>query len=282
MSSTLLNKYLIKKKKDLLDYAKLLESLIKYENNTLWKNKEKFIIYAKEVISKYVDNYYFDNNIHRDNPIEYANDNINSILKSLILYCKEKNELGLLQEKKNETFLLSVIITTSAYLDISTNVIDGNYPDTKAKFKFLLDYFNKTNILKVYLNNNHIISNIFELVRKKRSKEEKFFDSFENDLIYNEYVLNNDSYDVIKHIKLDLNGYDSNLVKKYEEEYYEKYLEISLELLEVKLIKELLTNKEVNKYNVYLEKKVNDNILKEIKDSILNNYVTFKNKEEEK
>ena len=274
MSDTLLKKYLGKKKKDLLDYAKLLESLLKLEKNTLWNNKTEFSQYAKEVINIYVDEFYFDNNIHRDNPVEYCNDNINTVLKCLIKYCKENNQLDLLQNNKNETFLLSVLITTSAYLDIATNVVDGNYNDTKTKFRFLLEYFQKTNILKVYRRNNKLISNIFEEIRKRRIKEEKFFASFTSPLVYNEYLKKENYYFVKFHYNIaGLNSLNKNLKIELVDEYMDKLLKISLELLEVKLIQELLTNKEVNKYLVRVSNKVNENIFSNIKESILENYV---------
>ncbi len=272
MSSTLLNKYLIKKKKDLLEYAKILESLITLENNTLWKNKSEFNLYAKEVINNYVNDYYFDNNIHRDNPIEYSNDNINSILKSLIVYCKENNKLALLNDNKNETFLLSVIVTTSAYLDIATNIVDGNYYDTKAKFKYLLEYFQKTNILKVYINNSRLISSLFEKIRSNRSSDEKFFNSFEELEIKNNYLKENDYYQVDFEYKLK-GIYDNNLIMKIKKNYEDTLKEISLELLEVRLIKELITNNEVNKYLIKVDKDLNKESYQNITDSILKDYV---------
>lgn len=272
MSNSLLNKYLAKKKKDLLDYAKIIETLIKLDNNTLWSKKEEFINYAKEVIDRYVDTFYFDNNIHRDNPIEYANDNINSVLKSLISYCNETKQTILLQEKKNETFLLSVILTTSAYIDISTNVVDGNYLDTKAKFKYLLEYYKNTNILKVYVNNAKTVSKIFETVRKKRSKEEKFFNSFDSDAVYIDYIPQNNYY--FTKFKYNIEGidsYDEELVKQVTDEYHNRLLKIFMELLELKVIKELVTNNEVNNYLVV----VNDDneIFDDIRNTILNNYI---------
>ena len=72
---------------------------------------------------------------------------ISNVLKSIIDYCKDNNNLGVLKTYKDETFLLSVLICTSCYLDFACNVVDGNYVDTKNKFKYLLLYLKKTNIL---------------------------------------------------------------------------------------------------------------------------------------
>src|SRR5699024_4546399 len=128
----------------------------------------------------YADKYYFDNNVHRDNPIEYANDNINFVLQAIIEYIKTNNKQSMLRDLKNETFLLSVIICTSCYLDIATNVVDGNYVDTKNKFKYLLSYLKKTKILKVYNNDRVRINELFNALKKNAKEDGKFFQYFEN------------------------------------------------------------------------------------------------------
>lgn len=247
-----MGKYLTKKKKDLVEYSKVLETLITLENNTLWKNKQEFSAYAKDVINYYVDHYYFDNNTHRDNPIEYSNDNINSVLKSLIEYCKEVGKTSLLIEKKNETFLLSVIITTACYVDISTNVVDGNYSDTKNKFKYLLQYLQKTNILKVYINNQTAINNLFKKLKATTTNEDKFFKAFVQDNSYNKYQLytKEPDYNLVSYMyKIDgLDEFDQEMVKKINKEYEDKYLNISYELLSVELLKEYISNSEVKTY----------------------------------
>ena len=131
MSLSVIDKYVEKKKKDILEYSKVLESLITLEDNKMWNNKTEFAVNCKEIIALYANTYYFLNNVHRDNPIDYLNDNINNVLKSIIEYCKKTSKESMLRELKNETFLLSVIISTACYLDIATNVVDGNFTDTK-------------------------------------------------------------------------------------------------------------------------------------------------------
>ncbi len=271
MISNLKSKYLSKKAKNLNDYAKSLESIITLENNTLWKTKQEFLEYAKEVIDLYVNNYYFDNNMHRDNPIEYVNDNINVVLKALVSYCKKNNQTLMLKEKKNETFLLSVIVTVATYLDIATNIVDGNFLDTKNKFKYLLKYLENTKILKIYLNNIPTINNLFDLIKKNNSNEEKFFKCFENELYYNSYekYTDDDKYYLVKfnYQVNDLDEYDTKLVKEIEDKYQDKYFKISYELLEIYYLKELISNREiptflipVNKDNIKL---IGDSYLKE-------------------
>ena len=175
MSLNVIEKYVEKKKKDLFEYAKILEEIIKVENNTLWKNKEEFKGLTKGIIEEYANIYYFENNVNRNNPIKYSNDNINNVLQSMIKYCQKYNSLNILKINKNETFLLSVIICSACYLDFACNVVDGNYVDTKNKFKYLLNYLKKTNILKVYANDKVNINALFEQIKRNIKEDEKAF-----------------------------------------------------------------------------------------------------------
>ena len=53
MSLSVIDKYVEKKKKDLLEYAKILETLITLEENKMWKNKSEFSNICKDVIAIY-------------------------------------------------------------------------------------------------------------------------------------------------------------------------------------------------------------------------------------
>ena len=60
---------------------------------------------------------------------------------------------------------------------------------------------------------------------------------------------------------------------KIKKNYEDTLKEISLELLEVRLIKELITNNEVNKYLIKVDKDLNKESYQNITDSILKDYV---------
>lgn len=246
MSLNPIDKYVSKKKRDLLEYAKILESMITIDDNKLWNNKKEFIKYAVDVIDYYVDNYYFDNNSNRDNPVLYSNDNINYVLKSIIEIFKRNNTANLVKERKNETFLLSVIICTSCYLDFATNVVDGNFNDTKSKFKYLLDYFRKTNILNVS-SSKYWVNDLFDLIKKNNSLDNKFLDSFKLDNICNEYNRYNNMYYTFKFkYRIDeLTDMDEGLVNKVISKYNAKFNEMSYDLLFVHILKEYISNDEM-------------------------------------
>lgn len=257
MSLSVINKYITKKEKDLLSYAKILESLISIENNKMWQSKKEFSVFAKEIIEIYSEKYYFQNNIHKENPIEYSNDNINFVLKSIIEYCRLHDKMEMLRNWKNETFLLSVIICTACYVDFASNVVDGDIQDTKNKFKYLLSYLRKTKILEVK-DNKYFINDLFDEVKKNASEDKKILEYLDSDDFRNEYKMISNNpvyYEVLFSYEVPgLKEFDETLTKGVLKKYDAKIREISYDLLEVHLLKELIGNIEMDKYLIRINK----------------------------
>ena len=261
MSLSVIDKYISKKSKDLLEYAKILESIISIEDNNLWHSKKDFTKYAKEVIENYADNYYFQNNIHKDNPIEYSNDNINFVLKAILEYCRLHDTIDIVKLRKNETFLLSVIICSACYVDFACNAVDGDYQDTKNKFKYLLSYLRKTKVLNVK-DNKYFVNDLFEAIKKNAAEDKKILSGLESEAFKNTYkMLSNNPviYDVSYTYSIpDLENFDENLSKRVLATYENKFFEMSLDVLELKILEELISNKEMPTYvirvNKYLKK----------------------------
>lgn len=257
MSLSVINRYITKKEKDLLSYAKILESLISIENNKMWQSKKEFSVFAKEIIEIYSEKYYFQNNIHKENPIEYSNDNINFVLKSIIEYCRLHDKMEMLRSWKNETFLLSVIICTACYVDFASNVVDGDIQDTKNKFKYLLSYLRKTKILEVK-DNKYFINDLFDEVKKNASEDKKILEYLDSDDFRNEYKMISNNpvyYEVLFSYEIPgLKEFDETLTKGVLKKYDAKIKEISYDLLEVHLLKELIGNIEMDKYLIRINK----------------------------
>ncbi|MEG1506622.1 MAG: hypothetical protein RR478_03890 [Bacilli bacterium] len=252
MSVNVIDKYKSKKKKDLVEYSKILESIITLETNTLWSNKQTFSALCKEIVEYYVETYYFENNKNRNNPIEYSNDNINFVLLSIIEYYKSIFKPDMIKDNKNETFLLAVIICSASYVDIASNVIDGSYVDVKENIKILLNHLKKTNLLKIYDKDKVTLNSLFKDIKKNVSEEERFFNYFVSDCYSNVYKCINKEeslYEVkFNYVVQGLDGYDKEMVKKIEKDFSDKYLLVSYELLVVLLLKEYIMNKDVNNY----------------------------------
>ena len=257
MSLSVIDKYVVKKEKDLLEYAKILESIISIDDNKMWQNKKEFSAFAKEIIEIYSEKYYFQNNIHKENPIEYSNDNINFVLKSIIEYCRLHDKMEMLRSWKNETFLLSVIICTACYVDFASNVVDGDIQDTKNKFKYLLSYLRKTKILEVK-DNKYFINDLFDEVKKNASEDKKILEYLDSDDFRNEYKMISNNpvyYEVLFSYEVPgLKEFDETLTKGVLKKYDAKIREISYDLLEVHLLKELISNMEMDKYLIRINK----------------------------
>ena len=233
--------------------------------------------------------YYFDNNINRNNPVEYLNDNINAVLISIMDYYKSQGQSDIVKLKKNETFLLSVIICVASFVDIASNVIDGNYPVMKRNLVKLLKYLNKTEILKIYWQNKIILNKLFKEVKQNINNEKKFFELFKSNKYHNEYqiVSQDPLYYKVRFIyKVEgLENEDNKIIKKLQHEYLKNYLKICYELLVILLMKEYIMNKEVNTYLLpVLDLDEDLNILKHplIKDNVkllvpIEKYEEFKN-----
>lgn len=259
MSLSVIDKYVVKKEKDLLEYAKILESIISIDNNKMWQTKKEFVSFAKEIIEIYGDAYYFQNNKHKDNPIEYSNDNINFILKAIIEYYRLHDKMNLINTLKNETFLLSVIICTACYVDFACNVVDGDYQDTKNKFKYLLGYLRKTKLL-IVKDNKYFINDLFEAIKKNCVEDKKIIEGFNNPNYRNEYkmISNNPIYYEVK-FSYEIPGieeFDESLVKGVLKDYENKIKEISYDILASKVLEELISNKEMDKYVIKIDKRL--------------------------
>ena len=252
MDISIVDRFKAKKQKVILTYAKIIEMIITLQENTLWQKASEFTSIAEGVINYFVDNYYFDNNLNRNNPVEYLNDNINAVIISIMEYYKKINQTALIKEKKNETFLLSTIICTASYVDIAANVVDGNYAQTKKNFQKLLKHLSQTEILKVYYHNKMYLDKLFTAVRQNMNNEKKFFNYFQNPHWHNEYQLisNNPPYYKVRFIYKvnNLQDKDPKLIKKWQRNYLPEYLKISYELLVILIMKEYIMNKKVNVY----------------------------------
>lgn len=257
MSLSVIDKYVTKKEKDLLEYAKILETIISIDDNKIWKSKKEFISICRDIIEIYSDEYYFQNNKHKDNPIEYLNDNINYVLKSLIEYCRLHDRMEILKTCKNEMFLTSVIVCAACYVDFASNVVDGDYNDTKNKFKYLLNYLKKTKVL-VIKDNKYLINDLFDALKRNLSEDKKIIDGFDNENYYNTYKMISNNpfyYEVSFSYKIPgLENFDENLVKGVLKNYDEKISAISYDLLAVRILRELISNKEMDKYVIRVSK----------------------------
>ena len=251
MSLTIIDKYVSKKEHDLLEYAKILERIITIDNNSMWHDKKEFSNFAKDIIHIYASKYYFDNNTHRSNPIKYSNDNINFVSYAIIDYFKSNDLVAKLRDWKNETFLLSVLLCTACYVDFATNVVDGDYVDTKGKFKYLLTYLKKTNKLIINDNKNLIVK-LFDQIKENMIVDRKFLESYKNDICYNKYqiVANNPRYYTFDfhYLLPEVDVNNKSIIAEVAKSYEAKLRTLSYNLLEYRILEDLISNMEMPIY----------------------------------
>lgn len=165
--------------------------------------------------------------------------------------------MEMLRSWKNEIFLLSVIICTACYVDFASNVVDGDIQDTKNKFKYLLSYLRKTKILEVK-DNKYFINDLFDEVKKNASEDKKILEYLDSDDFRNEYKMISNNpvyYEVLFSYEVPgLKEFDETLTKGVLKKYDAKIREISYDLLEVHLLKELISNMEMDKYLIRINK----------------------------
>ena len=278
MNSDIVINYKNRKKRILLDYCKILEQIISLDNNSLWKTGKEFTNICRGILDIFVENNYFDNNYNRDNPVEYLNSCSNVILMNIVDYNKANNKEDM-SSKKSETFLLSVIIGSACYIDVVSNIVDGNYSLLKTKFDTLLSHLAKTNFLKVNLHDKVIINRLNDKLKRNILEEKKFFEQFDDLANHNSYQLINNSrnYYLVKFLYNipNIEKYDKKLVEKYSKLYKDKYLNISYELLIILLLKENLLNKKVNTYLVPLPTTLSSKLLKKLKEPAIRNHIKF-------
>ena len=170
---------------------------------------------------------------------------------------------------------MSVIICSACYVDFACNVVDGDYQDTKNKFKYLLSYLRKTKVLNVK-DNKYFVNDLFEAIKKNAAEDKKILSGLESEAFKNTYkMLSNNPviYDVSYTYNIpDLENFDENLSKRVLATYENKFFEMSLDVLELKILEELISNREMPTYvirvNKYLKKanivrKLNNKYLKD-------------------
>ena len=158
MSLSVIDKYVEKKKKDILEYAKILESLITLEDNKMWSNKSEFSVNCKEIIAIYdfslinrYDIFYPDDVmqvfIPMESEAEYA------------IYYYDGSSL----EKLNSTYTDGELIFSTSHFSeyVITKIEDKNVVDHQNRYIFLIGFI----VLAII-----IIAMIIIVIKKRHKK----------------------------------------------------------------------------------------------------------------
>jgi hypothetical protein len=256
MNNSVILKYYLWKKKTILSYSKVIETLVSVNNNDIWKNKKEFDLLCKNIINEYVDKYLFNkDNITKDDgiDIEIKSKELNKIFLSISDYFNKINSLNRINDNKKETLLLTMIIYSASSLDKINSPYNQNidYLETINK---LFDDYNEMKLYKVNNNYEDKMIKLIELLRTNRLKERRMFELLENNNSYNRYinVSNNNNLFIASYnyyIKGLENFSDIEINKIFEKKcVYDDLCFISLDLIFSTILEEISIRKEISNY----------------------------------
>lgn len=267
---SVLEAYLNKKKKNIVEYSKIISDFITIKTSNLWKNKSEFNRDLKDITSLYIDKLYFQE--LDDDPVlmvDYydlynnIDDELNILLYFVTEYYKKKNI-------KTQEYVLEILYLT-VLLDTAVKIEKDNKKYKDYIYKLIKNTKENFKVKKRYENYINSISN---LIKNNKRLEETFYSYFETNDFYNEFQrINNGLYYV--RYKYEIN--DSNYKKEYVNKIFKKqkleeeYYLMAYEILSLTLLK---TNynyiikipygyiKKINKINqIFYNQKFKDRII---------------------
>ena len=253
--ANIVDKYFIKKKKQIFDYCKSVNEFLLYDNNQVWKTDSELNEFLKNTISSYVDKYYFTPLEEFEEYSEF----IGPLIKSdnrfkTILVCALENIPNNLRigNFKISLYIMTLIIYTSVVLDRFTYAYN-NYKVNLTNVESIVEpMFNGVSFIK--FNPDHKkMKMLTNDIKKNDFIEKDFIDSI-GDL--NSEVSKN-LYEAIdnenKYYKV-IYKYDIPELKDFRKRDIEKYFKrikddlncISYELSTLSALKIKMLNKDIN------------------------------------
>lgn len=253
--ANIIDKYFNKKKKEIYDYSRIIDSLLEYNKEQIWSNDSEFNELIKLSINKYVDEYFFKSMDSFEDYADYlgalikCDDRFKTILVCTIDSIPEEKRIG---NYKVSAYILSLIIYTSVAINRFT------YPYGKYKI-------NVTNVYKImdmmfrnidfinYKDNIKIKRELVLTLKKNAVNEKKFFEalnSLNTDTSKNMYQvvsLDNVYFKVDYKYKIDeFNKYRTKDVRKYFKRIEDDLNALSYELATLTVLKANMLNKDIN------------------------------------
>ena len=236
----IIESYLLKKKKNIFEYSKIISNIITIKTNDFWNDKSEFNRDLKDLASLYIDKNYFQNNsadpIIMADFFEYYNEenrtlNLNPMLLFINNYYKSKGKNTL--NNNLEIFYLAVLLDSAVKIDQNNNhykeVID----------KVIKSIKNKTE-LKISKKLDGKYENLYQKTKENNKEENTFINAFDFNEFYNLFKkIDNDTYYVKYKYIIEKSNYKQKIVDKI---YKQKKLDdiyslMSLELLSLTLLK---------------------------------------------
>ena len=272
MNNSVLSRYYLWKKKTILSYSKLIETLVSTSNNKIWKNRKEFDILCKNIINEYVNKYLFnEEEIYKDDgiDIDIKSKELDKIFLSISDYFKKINSLDRINNNKKETLLLTMIIYSASNLDKINSPFNVNIDYLETINKLFQDY-NEMKLFKVKSNYETQLGKLIELLKTNRYKEKRLFEILSSPISYNKYVSVSKEKELYiaeynYYIKGIENYSKSEITKVFDNKcVYDDFCFISLDLISITILKEISLRKKVSGYAIVMYK----NFYKKVKNLI--------------
>ena len=241
----IIDKYLLNKRKKLVNYSKKLSEFITTDGLVLLKNKTELNKFLNIIIEKYINDFYLseeESYILVGDFFNYdtkGNKEINQILYLIYNYFNSIDKDNLIYEK--DIYYASVICSLSININ---NLFNGNKKskDYAKTINKLISEISKNKVLKIRKNKNQKAKELVKIIKESVEDERKFFSYFEMPEIFNKFrkvkTLEN-SYFVKYRFVIDTEKFKRDYVEKIfkREKINDLYLLISYELLLITMLK---------------------------------------------
>lgn len=263
----IIKKYLDKKTKYILDYSKKFNDIFSYNELTLIKGKVELNQILNVITKTYIDKYWFNKEESFIVIGDYYNFNIKDD-KEINLLIYEINEYykNILKidttEYKKDIYYIALLISTGIRIDSIFNSISKN-KKYEVKIKEILNNIKNNKIINFKIRKKRI-QELIKLIKEKIKDENKFFEYFNLDEIYNKYkkLKTLQNYYFVKYdYTVDNNKYKpeyTELIFK-REKIDDFYLMISYELLLITILKESNIKNSNIKYIVPITERLSNN-----------------------
>ncbi len=252
--ANIVDKYFNKKKKDLYEYSKMINTLLEYKNDQIWANDSEFNEYIKKIVNKYVEMYYFTSIEDFTNYKEYlgalvkCDDRFKTILVCAVDSIDEERKQG---NYKVSAYIASLIVYTAVALNRFTYPYH-NYKINITNVFSIIDAMFKNIDFVVYKDSSKLRKELVGIIKENAISEDKFFknlDSINTDNsknIYESIDLENKYYKVnYKYEIPEFKNYRQKDANKFFKRIKDDLNVLSYELTTISALKSKLLNKDI-------------------------------------
>ena len=252
--ANIVDKYFGKKKKQIYEYCKSVNEFLIYDKNQIWKTTSELNEFLKDIISSYVDKYYFDNIEN----FEGYDELFGSLIKcddkfKTIIVCTDNiipKELKI-DNYQTSIYTISLLIYTGIVLDRFTYPYNNYKINIKNVYSIIKSMFNSVSFIK-FKENSKNIKLLTSLIKKNDNLESKFYKSLDelntevSSNLYESVDLEKKYYKTTYKYNISgLDGYRTRDVEKQMKRIYDDLNCLSYELTTTAALKSRMLNKDI-------------------------------------